>query len=88
MQVTVKIENSYTDGHESESEVQLDPPEALDDESIDAWFDEAVFQHTGDGHYTDVYDRTGERLGSCYIATVTDAPNLPELQGRTYEWLD
>jgi len=87
--ITVRIENSYTDGHESTEDVEiLSSPDNLSDEAIERWFEDYVFHHTGDGHYTEVYDATGERLGSCYIATVLRAPSVPGLEGRKYEWLD
>lgn len=75
--VKVRIENAYSDGHESSSEVTVPPP--ADD--VDAWFDEVVYQHTGDGHGL---DRT---LGSCYTATVVAAAD-PALVGLEREWVD
>jgi hypothetical protein len=91
--IKVRIENSYTDGHESESTVEVEAPqsiEALDevlDGAEDTWWQEVVFDHTGDGHYVEVYEETGERLGSCYTATIIEADD-PALVGRTHEWID
>lgn len=98
MPIKVRIENSYTDGHESESEHVLDTPDlttedytskfCMSEDPVDEWFDQDVHEFTGDGHYTEVYEATGERLGSCYTATVveSDHPQIPV--GRSYEWLD
>lgn len=86
----VRIENSYTDGHESESIVDVeDPPAGLDADALEEWFADTCFPHTGDGHYTDVYEATGGkvRLGSCYTATVVETSN-PAMVDYTYEWLD
>lgn len=86
--IKVRIENAYTDGHESVSEVTIDQaPTALTVEAIDAWFIDVVWDFTGDGHYIDVYEATGIRLGSCYTATVVEAPALA-LVGAVHEWLD
>lgn len=78
MSVTVKIENAYSDGHESEREVKLVGPR---DEPLDEWFEEVVYEYTGDGR------GAGNDLGSCYIATIIEADN-PALVGQTYEWTD
>jgi hypothetical protein len=88
--ITVKIENSYTDGHESESRVEIDegefPLTAMPDED---WWQDYVFDHTGDGHYVEVYEATGERLGSCYTATIVHADDDRHwLVGATHDWLD
>lgn len=81
--VKVRIENSYTDGHESEKVVTLPAPGG----DLIEWWEDEVFQETGDGHYTEVYDATGERLGSCYIGTIIEADDK-SLVGEYYEWLD
>jgi hypothetical protein len=81
--LTIEIENTYTDGHESKTTVELPVPDQVDD----TWWQDTVFEHTGDGHYNDVYEETGERLGSCYTATIVKAED-PALVGLDYEWLD
>lgn len=87
--ITVRVENRYTDGHRSTREVRIAAaPDGLDDASVDAWFEAEVFDHTGDGHYVEVFEATGERLGSAYFATVVAAPDHPQLVGRSFEWLD
>jgi transcription initiation factor TFIIIB Brf1 subunit/transcription initiation factor TFIIB len=109
--VTIRVENSYTDGHESEVELVVPAPGATcpecfedainddhehvctkcgfgqgeDDALEDFW--ETCFQHTGDGHYTRVYEATGERLGSCYTVTIIKADD-ETLVGLSNEWLD
>lgn len=70
--VQVKIENDYSDGHHSESVVEVEAPGA----NFEDWANRVVHQHTGDGHGLD------RSLGSCYTATVLDG------SGRTYEWTD
>lgn len=77
--VTVRIENSYTDGHESKSIVTVREPN--EGEDLDDWFQDAVFPHTGDGHGID------SGLGSCYTARVL-ASDDPALVGETNEWMD
>lgn len=79
MSVLVKIENSYSDGHESSALVNIAPPEKFDEEGIEDWFLDDVFPHTGDGHGADRRDITGT-----YEATVIEGP--PELLGQTWEW--
>ena len=75
--VTVRIENTYSNGHESENEVFLYPEPTLD--ALDEWWEDEVYPHTGDG--------TGEdsSLGSFYTATIIAAGN-PALLHQTREW--
>jgi hypothetical protein len=77
MMVTVKIENAYSDGHESEREVLIAAPTG----DVQTWFEEVVYEYTGDGH------GIGFDGGSCYIATVIAADD-PALLGQSYEWID
>lgn len=73
----VRIENSYTDGHQSTAEVELAvEPTSLDDAF---WWD-VVYPHTGDGHHA-------PGLGSHYEATIVQASN-PALVGEHHEWAD
>ena len=74
--VTVKIENTYSDGRHSEGIVGVVAPSA----DLDDWWNDIVFPHTGDGHGED-------GLGSCYTATVIAADEA-ELIGKSYEWID
>jgi len=78
--VTVRIENWYEDGHESKYEVLVDPPAALDEDGLDAWWNDVVFKHTGDGHGIN-------GMHSVYTATVL-ACDDPELLGESTEWVD
>ena len=75
--VTVRIENTYSDGHESMREAMLPAPNG----ALDEWWQEVAFPETGDGHGIE------GRLGSCYTATIIKADN-PALVGLSEEWTD
>lgn len=75
--VVVRIENAYSDGHQSDREVPVDAPSG----ELEAWFEEKVFPLTGDGH------GIGNDLGSCYVATIVRADDA-SLVGATHEWMD
>lgn len=77
MSTTVKIENAYSDGHESEREVKLATPTG----DLEEWWQTTVYNETGDGHGAD------NDLGSCYVATVI-ASDDPTLIGQSQEWTD
>ena len=79
--VTVKIENTYEDGHESTHEVLVEGPELPLTRPLDEWWEEVVFPHTGDGHAVE-----RDRFGYCYTATVI-ATESEGLLGRSYEWV-
>jgi len=82
--VAVKITNDYSDGHHSESTAELDAPTAeylAADPELASWFEEVVFEHTGDGH------GTSPDLGSCYTAKIVEADDA-SLVGLEYEWID
>jgi len=72
--VIVRIENAYSDGHESEAEVSVAAPHG----DIEEWWQDEVFPHTGDGHGVD-------GLGSYYKATIIRA-DKKELVGQSMEW--
>lgn len=78
--ILVRIENSYSDGHESTVTKRITAPENPDNEDeLDEWWNDEVFTLTGDGH--------GEKnpgLDSSYSAEILDGP--AELVGKTYEW--
>jgi hypothetical protein len=76
MTLTVKIENTYSDGWHSDAIVHVVSPGP----DLDEWWDDVVFPHTGDGH-------GGFGLGSCYTATILTADD-PNLVGESYEWID
>jgi hypothetical protein len=81
--LTVKIENAYSDGHESQSEVILHAPDDLGrdrEEALD-FLSEEAYPHTGDGHGID------NDLGSCYVATIIAADD-PNLLNLSVEWID
>ena len=81
--ITVKVENAYSDGHESTHEVVLQAPDGLewDHGALARWFDEDVWPHIGDGHGAD------NDLGSCLTATIIAADEA-ELLGISKEWTD
>lgn len=77
--VKVKIENAYSDGHESERVATVADPAGMDDVTLDGWWEDVVWDETGDGH------GVGRRLGSCCTATVIEA-DVPGLVGQSREW--
>lgn len=76
--VTVHFENTYEDGHSSETDLELEAPE--DPADLDDWWDDVVFEHTGDSH-----GALHPKLGSLYEATITRADE-DSLVGKTMEW--
>jgi hypothetical protein len=78
--ITVKIENAYSDGHESTHEAIVPPP--TDHADLEDWWQEVVFPHTGDGHGI-----VASHEGSCYTATII-ATDDPDLLGQSHEWID
>ena len=75
--VTVRIENTYEDGHESTNTVEVDAP--ADPTDLEDWWDEEVFEHTGDGH-----GEKHPKLGSLHECTVIAGP--AEMVGQVMEW--
>lgn len=83
----VKLHSWYSDGHEHDQEVDMtwpaDKKEWLDEQELD----EMLFTRTGDGHYTSVYERSGERLQTYYSVEVLES-NIDQLPvGWTREWV-
>lgn len=75
--VLVEIENSYSDGDESTKQVRVAAPENPDDEdSLDDWWNDVVFPHTGDGH--------SKTMSASHEAKVLEGPEA--LVGATYGW--
>jgi hypothetical protein len=75
------IENSYSDGHESQQEVTVEEPDEVSEADMDMWFQDVAYEFTGDGH------GVGTKLGSCYTVTIMEAEN-PALVGLSEEWID
>ena len=73
--VTVKIENGYECGQESGETLDLPSPTG----SLEDWWEEVVFPHTGDGHPCG-----GEEEG-CSVATIIAAAD-PAFVGQTTSW--
>jgi hypothetical protein len=75
---TVRIDNTYTDGHRSSRTVELPAP----DRDLDEWFDDVVYPETGNSDYA------GERgIGTVFTATII-ACDVHEHVGRDAEWVD
>ena len=77
LHLTIKVENTYSDGHESEQTHAVELEQFRGEE--DLW--EQLFDYTGDGHGA---DRPG--LDSLYTVTVLACPEYSELVGLSNEW--
>jgi hypothetical protein len=77
--VQIRIENAYSDGHESVRRATVAEPASMADDDLDAWWQDVVFGETGDGH------GVGKK-GSCYTVTVLRA-KTPGLTGQSHEWV-
>ena len=77
MRLTIKVENAYSDGHESERVEAVAVAQFDDVEEL--W--EQLAQFCGDGH------GIGNDLGYCHTVTVLDAPDRPGLIGLSNEWV-
>jgi hypothetical protein len=73
----IRVENSYSDGHESMQELEI--PEYTGDPDDDELFADHVRPYTGDGH------GIGNRLYSMHEVTVLESSN-PALVGRVEEY--
>ena len=76
VELTVKVENAYSDGYQSE-QTQTVRLAAVDDEE-DLW--EQLYDYTGDGH------GIGRDLNAIYEMTVLACPQRPEFVGLNNEW--
>lgn len=77
--VLIQIENSYSDGHRSTRQERIAPPEKFEEGALEAWWDDEVFDLTGDGH-----GEMNPDLDALYTATVLAGPI--EMLGKTYTW--
>lgn len=77
LHLTIKVENTYSDGHESEQTHAVELEQFRGEE--DLW--EQLFDYTGDGHGADRPD-----LDSLYTVTVLACPEHSELVGLSNEW--
>lgn len=77
MMLTIKVENAYSDGHQSEhvETIQLTPFGELEE----LW--DQLEQFTGDGH------GIGHNVGYCHTVTVVGSLDRPELVGLSNEWV-
>ncbi|MDD4865658.1 MAG: hypothetical protein PHQ28_00520 [Mycobacterium sp.] len=77
MTMKIRVENTYSDGHES---VELhDIPDYTGDPDDTELFEEHLRPYTGDGH------GIGRKVYALYTVTVLEASN-PALVGRTEEY--
>jgi hypothetical protein len=76
LNLTIKVENAYSDGHTSEQIHQVDLGRFRGDEAL--W--DELWEYTGDGH--------GDSRDLCAIYTVTilESPQFPPLVGLSNEW--
>jgi hypothetical protein len=78
--VTVKIENTYEDGHRSTFDYEVEDPEGSSENLMDDWWENEVFPLTGDKH-----GAKHPKLGANYEATVIRADD-EKLVGLSREW--
>lgn len=80
--LTIRVENAYSDGHESTQEHAVTLTTSADtqptDDGLEAMWD-LLWDYTGDGHGADDPD-----LGWCYTITIIES-DWPELVGLSYE---
>lgn len=76
MTLTLKVENTYSDGHSSTSVETVAVEPVADVEKL--W--EQLAEFTGDGH------GAGMDLGYCYTITILEAPGRADLVGLSNEW--
>ena len=77
LELTIRVENAYSDGHESQRVQTVEVEPFTDIEEL--W--EQLQEFTGDGHGTD------SSLGYCYEVTVLTCPQRPHLVGLSNEWV-
>jgi hypothetical protein len=80
MTVIVQIDNAYECSRRSISVKEVDPPPGLAPDVVEQWFEEVVYDLTGDGH------DCGQSENAIYEATVIAAPEMPQLVGAKWEW--
>jgi hypothetical protein len=81
LSLTIKVETTYSDGHESErvEAVEVEPFDGL--EELWEHLYEQVYEYLGDGH------GIGRDLDVLYTVTILASPQkLPELVGLSNEW--
>jgi hypothetical protein len=78
--VEIRIENTYSDGHQSARRAKVTEPASASSKVLEQWWEDVVAPQTGDGHGLD------SRLGFCYTVTVLRA-NTAGLAGQVHEWV-
>jgi hypothetical protein len=76
VEVKIRVENYYTDGHESVCEYEI-PDERVANLSVPD-LEETLYEWTGDGHGAKF-----PKLGSCHTVTVLEAAD-PSLIGKEF----
>ena len=76
LELTIRVESAYSDGHCSSSVETVAVEPFADVEEL--W--EQLSDFSGDGHGTD------SSLGYCYSITVLGAPGRVDLVGLSNEW--
>ena len=76
MTVRLRITNTYAD-RENSREVYVTNPESLDELDLEDWWDDVVWNETGDGLGGD----------ACYTAEVLESEKYPTLLGQEREWI-
>lgn len=78
--VTIEVQNDYECGRRSFYAYTIPGPSA--GESVEDWFQDSddVFACTGDGHSCGARDE-----GHIYEVTIIEAPDQPELVGKSRE---
>jgi hypothetical protein len=79
----IKVENAYSDGHESERTIVVQDVEFvdLDDDAEAEEMGDYLYEFTGDGH------GIGKDVGSYYTVTILEAADSKWV-GRIFDWGD
>jgi hypothetical protein len=81
--VEIRIENAYSDGHESARTTKVAEPASLSELDLEDWWQDVVFPQTGDGH-----GRRRGRSGGAYHQVTVIKADTTALIGQTHEWGD
>jgi hypothetical protein len=73
----IHVENTYSDGHESERDTEVREPAPGED--IEEFWEEVLWEETGDGH------GISRDVESYYAVTILESAS-PELVGQKREW--
>ena len=76
--LVIRVENAYSDGHESDQAYTVEVARSLDNEQL--W--DELYEYTGDGH-----GRAHPNLGTCHTVTVLESSQRPDLAGLANEYI-